>query len=130
MNNEEKILKIAQAAHEVNRAYCQSMGDNSQVPWSEAPEWQKDSAVCGVELHLNNPEAGPEASHKSWLKQKENDGWKFGKIKDVEKKEHPCMLPFERLLYYQQAKDYIFRAVVLAGVELTSVEVPKICSAD
>lgn len=27
---------IEQIAHESNRAYCQGIGDNSQVPWDEA----------------------------------------------------------------------------------------------
>lgn len=114
MNEDEQVLKIAKAAHEVNRAYCQSIGDNSQVPWSEAPKWQKESAILGVKLHLDNSGAKPSTSHESWLRQKANDGWKFGEIKDAEKKEHPCMVPFEQLPRDQQAKDYIFRAVVLA----------------
>lgn len=114
MNEDEKVLKIASVTHEVNRAYCQALGDNSQVSWNDAPKWQKESAILGVKLHLDNPEAGPEASHKSWLKQKERDGWKYGERKDVEEKKHPCMVPFEHLPQSQQAKDFIFRAVVVA----------------
>ena len=29
---------IAQICHAANRAYCQLLGDNSQLPWSEAPD--------------------------------------------------------------------------------------------
>jgi hypothetical protein len=107
-------IAIARACHEVNRAYCQAIGDNSQVPWDDAPEWQKESAVLGVELHANNHNAGPQSSHASWMQQKVADGWKYGPIKDVDKKEHPCMVPFSDLPKEQQAKDYIFSAVVLS----------------
>ncbi len=118
MITDEKILLIAEVTHEVNKAYCESLGDNSQVAWKEAPEWQKESAVLGVKLHLGNLEAGPEASHQSWRAQKERDGWKFGGIKDADKKEHPCMVPFEQLPRDQQAKDFIFRAVAIATEKL------------
>ena len=103
---------VARVCHEVNRAYCQALGDNSQPPWDEAPDWMKSSAATGVGYHLNNPNAGPEASHELWMAEKVATGWKFGPVKDAEKKEHPCMVPFDELPKEQQAKDYIFRAVV------------------
>jgi hypothetical protein len=103
---------IAAVAHEVNRAYCQSLGDMSQPSWEEAPDWQKDSAIDGVVFHLNNPDAEPSDSHDNWLAMKEKDGWKYGSVKDPAKKEHPCIVPFENLPQEQKAKDYLFRAVV------------------
>jgi hypothetical protein len=51
---EMKVEEIAKVAHEVNRAYCQAIGDNSQPTWEEAPGWQRDSAINGVLLHLSN----------------------------------------------------------------------------
>lgn len=110
MTNEQ----IASVCHEVNRAYCQALGDYSQPVWSDAPQWQKDSAMLGVELHISNPNAGPEASHVSWMAQKIKDGWVYGEVKNPDKKEHPCLVPFHELPKEQQAKDFIFRAVVHA----------------
>jgi len=107
-----EILKIAEVAHEVNRAYCQALGDYSQPTWHDAPDWQRTSAVEGVKFHISNMDAGPEASHESWLTLKEKEGWKYGLVKDSEKKEHPCMVPFDQLPVDQQAKDFIFRAIV------------------
>jgi len=103
--------EIAKICHEVNRAYCQALGDNSQPAWNDAPEWQKESAIEGVKLHINCPHVGPEVTHLSWLKQKIADGWKYGPVKNPEIKEHPCMVPFDQLLKEQQAKDYIFKAI-------------------
>jgi hypothetical protein len=41
-------------------------------------------------------------------------GWEYGPVKDAEAKRHPCLVPFNQLPREQQAKDYIFRAVVHA----------------
>ena len=64
---EISIEMIAEVCHEANRAYCEAMGDNSQVDWGSAPEWQRSSAVNGVKFHVANPGSGPSASHESWL---------------------------------------------------------------
>ncbi len=108
----EQAEKIAKVCHEVNKAYCEALGDESQPSWEDAPEWQKKSAVAGVEFHCQNPEASPSASHESWLEEKTEAGWVYGEVKDPEKKTHPCCVPFEELPPIQQAKDFIFRQVV------------------
>jgi len=107
-------VEIARVAHEINRAYCASIGDHSQPAWDDAPQWQKESAIAGADFHLAHPEATPENSHKSWLAQKRADGWKYGPVKDPEKKEHPCFVPYLDLPVEQRSKDYIFRAVIHA----------------
>lgn len=104
--------QIARIAHEVNRAYCQSLGDMSQAPWEEAPEWQKTSAINGVVHHIANPNTTPEGSHEKWLEEKRATGWKYGPVKDAEKKEHPCFVPFSDLKESDKSKDFLFRAVV------------------
>lgn len=109
---DEQILFTAILCHQVNRAYCQGIGDNSQPEWDDAPEWARDSAINGVIFHVCNPEAGASASHESWMAQKLEEGWKYGPVKNPEKKEHPCIVPFTDLPVEQQAKDYIFRAIV------------------
>jgi hypothetical protein len=103
---------IARVCHEVNRAYCQSIGDTTQVPWEEAPDWQKKSAILGVQFHLDNTDSKPSDSHASWLAQKSMDGWVWGPVKDAEKKQHPCMTDFEKLPIEQRTKDFLFLAVV------------------
>ena len=108
------IDDIARICHEVNKAYCHALDDHSQPSWEHAPEWQKLSAVNGVRLHVDNPHAGPEASHESWIAEKVAAGWVRGDVKDPEKKTHPCIVPFNELPREQQAKDCIFRAVVHA----------------
>lgn len=107
---------IARIAHEVNRAYCEALGDHSQPTWDDAPDWQRDSALNGVRFHVaaDHP---PAASHEAWLAQKVADGWVYGLVKDPVRKQHPCLVPFNQLPREQQAKDFLFRAVVHACVD-------------
>lgn len=108
-------MNIAKLAHEINRAYCASIGDHSQVAWEDAPEWQRESAEAGVKYHLSYPEGvSPKKSHNSWLRQKKADGWVYGPVKDPVAKEHPCMVDYEQLPADQRLKDSLFGAVVEA----------------
>lgn len=121
------VNDIAELAHEVNRAYCLSQLDFSQLPWDDAPDWQKESAIKGVKFHLEHPEATPEMSHNEWLKEKEAAGWKYGPVKNIETKEHPCFCSYQQLPPEQRAKDYLFRGVVRACApkeEVSTVEEP------
>lgn len=109
-----EIGPIARVCHEANRAWCAAHGDMSQMPWDEAPNWQKQSCIDGVSFVLSFPDAGDHAQHDNWLKFKAAEGWAYGAAKDPAVKTHPCMVPFDCLPPIQQAKDRMFRAIVLA----------------
>jgi hypothetical protein len=113
----EYRIEVARFAHEVNRLYCALLGDTSQPAWEEAPEWQRYSALLGVKNVEDNPLTTPADSHESWLKQKVEEGWVFGLVKDPEAKTHPCIVPHDKLPPTQQAKDSLFIAAVNAGLE-------------
>ena len=112
--DELKVVWIAEIAHEVNRAYCESIGDHSQVSWGDAEDWQKDSAIDGVRRMLNNPRLSAEQMHEAWVEFKKADGWIYGAIKDPVAKTHPCMVPYSDLSVPQRVKDYMFSSVVRA----------------
>ena len=107
------LEQIAIICHEANRAYCATLGDFSQKKWEDAPEWQRESARMGVDLHLMG-DFGPEASHIAWMKNKLDDGWVYGVEKNEVMKTHPCLVPFADLPKEQQLKDFLFRAIVHA----------------
>lgn len=90
------------------------LGDHSQPQWDDAPDWQKQSAIKGVMFHLANPDAKPSHSHDCWLEEKRATGWKYGPVKDLEKKEHPCFVPYDELPEEQKAKDALFIGVLNA----------------
>lgn len=107
----ETIL-IASVCHEANRAYCVTQGDFSQQPWTDAPEWQRSSAILGVTKAIEG--ATPRELHESWMAQKVMDGWAYGVTKDADAKTHPCMVPYHDLPAEQQRKDALFQGVVAA----------------
>ena len=106
MPDEETIELAAKTAHEVNRAYCQGLGDHSQPAWEDAPEWQQSSARNGIRGVIAGN--GPKQIHENWLKEKTEEGWKYGPLKNPETKEHPCFVPYEQLPDAQKFKDALF----------------------
>jgi hypothetical protein len=111
------VTLAALVAHEVNRAYCQSIGDDSQLEWHEAEDWQRRGVIDGAEAVARGAIETPGDSHRSWMAEKEREGWVWGPVKDAERKEHPCMVPFEELPPEQQAKDRLFLAAVRAVLD-------------
>lgn len=109
-----QIEGIAKVCHEANRAYCATLGDDSQKPWEQSPDWQRASAINGVKFNVENPDAPASASHDNWLKEKLADGWSYGPEKNPDKKEHPCCVSYEQLPPEQQKKDALFKAIVAA----------------
>ncbi|MCG8345381.1 MAG: hypothetical protein MI685_09535, partial [Chlorobiales bacterium] len=108
---------IAKACHDANRAYCQSIGDNSQKPWSSTKAEIKNSAIDGVKYAIEMIEDGEDLSsammHENWLKGKIEQGWTYGEEKCEESKTHPCCIPYEQLPEEQKKKDAIFIDTVL-----------------
>lgn len=122
------IEDAAKLCHKVNKIYCSILGDDSQPNWGGAPDWQRNSAINGVKAFLANPQITPEQSHQSWLAQKQAEGWVFGKVKDPEKKTHPCMKPYAELPQEQKIKDALFTGVLRAiapVIEVPQKEEPK-----
>ncbi len=119
------VEDIARVAHEANRALCSVFGDDSHSAWDEAPPWQRESAVDGVRAILEGRVLTPQDSHENWVREKRRAGWKYGEVKDVEARTHPCAVPFEELPLEQQLKDWLFFGVVIGlrhGVVLAKPE--------
>lgn len=106
------IEQVAKVCHETNRAFCDSIGDTSQKPWIEAEQWQRDSAIKGVQFKIDNPLALPSAQHDAWSADKIADGWCYGEVKDASMKKHPCLVAYDQLPLDQRIKDYLFVAIV------------------
>lgn len=105
-------FQIAEVCHQTNKSFCIVNNDFSQKDWFQAEQWQRDSAVKGVEFRIGNPDASHDAQHNSWMEEKIKDGWVYGDVKDAVQKTHPCIVPFEQLPKVQQQKDALFCAIV------------------
>lgn len=108
------IEQVARIAHEANATLCDSIGEVSNASWEDAPEWQRQSSIRGVRFHLDNPDAQPEAIHEWWMRERLESGWRYGEARDDDARTHPCIVPYEQLPPEQKAKDYLFKAIVLA----------------
>ena len=104
------IETIARVCHEANRAWCEAHQDFSQKTWTEAEQWQRDSAIEGIRVALDG--ANPEQQHEAWSASKLRDGWVYGAEKNPETKTHPCLVPYEQLPEVQRVKDSLYGAVV------------------
>lgn len=139
MTDKEKTEILAAACHSAWYAYTViGLGEDGE-PWDKAPDWQKDSIRDGVrfwegQLKGFKATAGsfdteqdyeaavvewarrhlPERSHENWMLHKRNHGWVYGAEKDVEKKTHPCMVPYSDLPEEQRAKDVVVVEAFLA----------------
>lgn len=102
-----KLRELAQIVHEIQKSFCDSIGDYSLPVWAEAG-YMQDNTVKGVLFLLDNPDESAGASHTAWVMDKINSGWTLGPVKDWEKKEHPALVPFDELPVYEQTKDYLF----------------------
>lgn len=112
------VEAIARVVHEANRAYCFAIGDASQVPWDEAPEWQRESAIAGVLAVVDGTADSPRAQHEAWAAHKAREGWVYGEVKDPVAKTHPCLVEYDALPPFQRRKDVLFRAIVAAFLEV------------
>lgn len=106
------IQLVAKICHQANKAICESNGDFSQKNWDEAEQWQRDSAINGVQYALDNPESTPENLHKAWVAEKKSQDWIYGEVKDANAKTHPCLVPYAELPEHQKLKDAVFQSIV------------------
>jgi len=138
----ELVPIIAAACHERNRIYCLELGDSSQLPWDQAPEWQRVSACKGVLGILCNGNTA-EQSHESWCVEKRRTGWVYGPEKKApvpaihhsqqgdecrtfvpdegQAGTHPCLVPYSDLPPEQRRKDALFRGVCLGMARMLNL---------
>lgn len=108
----QEIEAIGRVCHEANRAYCLFTGDEGLPSWGDLGESYKESTRVGV----RNALAGNTSQqlHESWMKERAEQGWKFGRVLDRGAKIHPNLIPYDQLPETQRKKDALFLAVVNA----------------
>lgn len=106
-------ITIASIIHDANRRLQIALGEPVISPlWEDAPDWQRESAIDGVNKALDG--LTPEQLHENWSEYRKNDGWVYGEVKDEVAKTHPCLVPYAELPAEQRIKDTLFHAIVNA----------------
>jgi hypothetical protein len=62
-------------------------------------------------------------THENWSKERINQGWRWGPERNDIKKEHPCLIPYEKLPESEKEHDRIaatelLKTVILAGFSI------------
>jgi hypothetical protein len=135
MNDQTLFGKIAAVAHEANRVFTNVFCDYAAFSpkWEDCTEEVKNSAINGIEYILENMPTSSRDSHENWVKFKKENGWKFGKRFNAEKKEHPNLVGYGDLSTEEKVKDYLFKSIVLGlaeaygliGAKAVSFELPN-----
>ena len=88
----------------------------ANAPIITAPWPERDDHVVLQFLEVIDGQSGagrsesPEELHGSWVQAYVDMGWKYGLVRDVEKKIHPDMVPYARLGQLERDKDAVFVA--------------------
>ncbi len=64
-------------------------------------------------------------THEVWARQRLNDGWKYGPVRSDEKKEHPCLIPYEKLPEIEKEYDRIVSTEVIKTIIALGFKIKK-----
>jgi hypothetical protein len=109
------VEAIAHVCHEANRALQIEQADPTievSPLWADLDEETRQSAVVGVKGVIDGNT--PEESHALWCEYKRDAGWATGPVKDLSKKEHPLLVPYDDLPESAKIKDALFVGIVRA----------------
>jgi ryanodine receptor 2 len=65
-----------------------------------------------------------ENAHEIWAVQRMNDGWTYGSTRNDDRKEHPCLVPYNELPesekeYDRQMASETLKAIIALGYRIT-----------
>lgn len=122
------LIVAANIAHAVNDAYRQHIGEPPSTEDITDLDRLTDLMSALAKAHASIARGRPmngEESHQVWMDAKIADGWTYGPVKDVEKKTHPCLVPYEQLPKEQRFKDVLFMAVAMGSFDAVRVSAPR-----
>lgn len=116
----------AAACHAAWYAYEVLGRKNPGLPYWECSDEQRSLSLDGVkkldaifareDFDSMTLDQIAEQLHINWMSFKVANGWKFGPVRDEEKKEHPCMVEYSVLSEDEKMKDRIFIQAYLSMV--------------
>jgi hypothetical protein len=86
--------------------------------WEVRSQEFKEQFIETIKKYFEDELPTPEEAHNSWVNAYKKMGWKYGNVRDVKKKTHPDMIPFEDLPKDEQNKDAIFLSFVFLAKKI------------
>lgn len=118
MNEEEKIARVARAAHNALVTYNRLHGDYALKEWEDAEGWQRDDTITMVKSILAG-NYSPRAEHNRWLDGKKAKGYVYGAVKNDDKNAgpltNPSMLDYDQIPVVLLMKNHL-QIVVTVGI--------------
>src|SRR6202000_2145274 len=98
------------ATYIARQSYLKGLGEPVHPNWEDLQDWQRDEFTERVHLVLTG--VTPAISHTNWLSLKSKLGWVYGPRLNSEKKQHPDLVPYDRLPMRRLVEDEFFLTVV------------------
>jgi RyR domain len=106
-------VEIAQVVHAATMEMQKITSDLFPSPiWWYTDQDTQDLTIASVRMIRDG--STEEDIHKAWVVRKTELGWVYGTAKDQKKKTHPCIVEWDSLPGYQQAKTRVFAGIVRA----------------
>jgi hypothetical protein len=64
-------------------------------------------------------------THENWSKERIHQGWRWGPERNDRKKEHPCLIPYEKLPESEKEHDRIIATELLKTIILLGFSIKK-----
>lgn len=108
----ERVLLIAAAVHEVQRAYCIAAGMQPKPEWRKGSEDMRGRVVRAVEMALLKwqvPSVVERAQkHDSWVQLMQSHGWTFDMVENQDEKKSPLIKQYAFLDEKTKTKEIVF----------------------
>ena len=110
--NTQQIEQAAQILHNWNRAYCTTIGNPPDQPWEQISDHDRENRQKAIRFLLQHPQASPEDVHHEWARDRTEQGWTLGAVRNEDLKTHPNLVPYGELPAAQRTKGTFARTAV------------------
>jgi len=104
--DERRAWFVYEAARIENAAAARPINPE---PWEKRDEAFRKNMIAAVAKQCSPRRSrSPSDLHDAWTRAYKRMGWKYGQVRDVKRKTHPDMVPFNRLGRLEREKDRVY----------------------